>query len=137
MAGGGMLRFGVIGAGAIGLEHIRNLEILAGARVSAVADTTEKSLGDAKKILLAAYFTLNGRFFKGFSPKTGAYERFWLKRAAIYCAIGSGEDVAYYSDVASTRRNPIRLLVCVFWREIAVCVLAVCVERLLVCLSSA
>jgi predicted dehydrogenase len=45
------LRFGVIGAGAIGLEHIRNLEILDGARVIAVADPSAESLTIARDLL--------------------------------------------------------------------------------------
>ena len=54
------LRFGIIGAGAIGLEHIRNIDILEGARVSAVADTVPQSIEWAGEILTGqdvAYFS--------------------------------------------------------------------------------
>ena len=41
----------------------------------------------------AAYFILNGRFLRPFfTQKQARNERFWLIRAAIYCAIGSGSD---------------------------------------------
>lgn len=45
------LQFGVIGAGAIGLEHIRNLEIVSGAQLAAVADADENSLSNARDLL--------------------------------------------------------------------------------------
>ena len=38
-----MLRFGIIGTGAIGLEHIRNIAIIENACVAAVADTNAQS----------------------------------------------------------------------------------------------
>jgi|EP00945_MAST-04E_sp_MAST-4E-sp1_P003655 myo-inositol 2-dehydrogenase / D-chiro-inositol 1-dehydrogenase len=45
------MRFAVIGCGAIGLEHIRNINILDGSSVVAVADSVEKSLGWAREAL--------------------------------------------------------------------------------------
>ena len=37
------MKFAIVGAGAIGLEHIRNIQILDGSQVTAVADPVEKS----------------------------------------------------------------------------------------------
>ena len=45
------MKFAIIGAGAIGLEHIRNIQILEGCQVTAVADPVETSQRLAKKIL--------------------------------------------------------------------------------------
>ena len=36
------MKFAIVGAGAIGLEHIRNIQILDGSQVTAVADPVEK-----------------------------------------------------------------------------------------------
>ena len=45
------MKFAIVGAGAIGLEHIRNIQILEGCQVTAVADPVETSQRLAKKIL--------------------------------------------------------------------------------------
>ena len=45
------MKFAIVGAGAIGLEHIRNIQILDGSQVTAVADPIEKSQEWAKQIL--------------------------------------------------------------------------------------
>ena len=45
------IKFAIVGAGAIGLEHIRNIQILDGSQVTAVADPVEKSQEWAKQIL--------------------------------------------------------------------------------------
>jgi predicted dehydrogenase len=45
------LNFGVIGTGCIGLEHIRNINLLPDSRVTAVADTSTTSLGWARDTL--------------------------------------------------------------------------------------
>ena len=45
------LRFGVIGTGMMGCEHLRNLEALPGARVVAVADPHEPSRDEARQIV--------------------------------------------------------------------------------------
>ncbi len=45
------MKFAIIGAGAIGLEHIRNIQILDGSQVTAVADPVQKSQEWAKEIL--------------------------------------------------------------------------------------
>ena len=37
------MKFAIVGAGAIGLEHIPNIQILDGSHVTAVADPIEKS----------------------------------------------------------------------------------------------
>ena len=48
------MRFGIIGAGCIGLEHIRNIRILEGSAVVAVADPHEGSLAAARELLAGA-----------------------------------------------------------------------------------
>ena len=45
------MKFAIVGAGAIGLEHIRNIRGLEGCQVTAVADPVETSQRLAKKIL--------------------------------------------------------------------------------------
>ena len=45
------MKFAIVGTGAIGLEHIRNIQILDGSQVTAVADPVEKSQEWAKQIL--------------------------------------------------------------------------------------
>ena len=45
------MRFAIIGAGAIGLEHIRNIEIIDGSEVTAVVDPSEQSIAWAQSIL--------------------------------------------------------------------------------------
>ena len=45
------LRFGVIGTGCIGLEHLRNLHLVPGARVTAIADPHEPSRQQAVECL--------------------------------------------------------------------------------------
>ncbi|RDV01760.1 gfo/Idh/MocA family oxidoreductase [Sphingorhabdus pulchriflava] len=45
------VRYGLVGSGMMGVEHIQNLAITPGAVVTALADPTESSLGWAKKAL--------------------------------------------------------------------------------------
>ncbi len=45
------IRYGIIGTGMMGLEHIRNIELIEGARVVAVADPTPSSLDWARETL--------------------------------------------------------------------------------------
>jgi len=45
------LRYGVIGTGMMGIEHIRNIRVLDGARVAAVCDTNAQSLAAAQDAL--------------------------------------------------------------------------------------
>lgn len=49
-----VIRFGIIGTGMMGCEHIRNLSLLPGVKVTAVADSSEQSLGWARLSLGAA-----------------------------------------------------------------------------------
>ena len=46
-----IVRYGLVGAGMMGVEHINNLAITPGARVTALADPVERSLGWAKSAL--------------------------------------------------------------------------------------
>lgn len=46
-----VVRYGLVGTGLMGLEHIRNLAITPGATVTAIADPEEKSLGWARDAL--------------------------------------------------------------------------------------
>jgi myo-inositol 2-dehydrogenase / D-chiro-inositol 1-dehydrogenase len=45
------LRYGIIGTGMMGVEHIRNINILPGAEIVAIADPEETSLGWAREAL--------------------------------------------------------------------------------------
>lgn len=45
------LRFGIIGTGAMGLEHIRNLRLVKKATVTAIADTSERMRAIARDLL--------------------------------------------------------------------------------------
>ena len=45
------VRYGLVGSGMMGVEHIQNLAITPGAVVTALADPTESSLGWAKNAL--------------------------------------------------------------------------------------
>ncbi|MFN3748922.1 MAG: Gfo/Idh/MocA family oxidoreductase, partial [Sphingorhabdus sp.] len=45
------VRYGLVGSGMMGVEHIHNLAITPGAIVTALADPTESSLGWAKNAL--------------------------------------------------------------------------------------
>lgn len=45
------VRYGLIGTGMMGLEHIRNLALIPGARITAIADPTETSLDWARAAL--------------------------------------------------------------------------------------
>ena len=45
------VRYGVIGTGLMGIEHIHNLQALPGAEIVAVADPDQNSLNHAKSIL--------------------------------------------------------------------------------------
>lgn len=47
----GQVRYGLVGTGMMGVEHLNNLAITPGAVVTAIADPTERSLGWAKKAL--------------------------------------------------------------------------------------
>ena len=46
-----MVRYGLVGSGMMGVEHIHNLAITPGAVVTALADPVETSLGWAKSAL--------------------------------------------------------------------------------------
>ena len=46
-----ILRFGVIGTGCIGMEHLRNLHLVPGAKVTAIADPHEPSRAQAVECL--------------------------------------------------------------------------------------
>ena len=48
---GDVIRYGIVGTGMMGVEHIRNIAILPDARVTAVADPTPASLGWAREAL--------------------------------------------------------------------------------------
>ena len=45
------VRYGVIGTGLMGIEHIHNLQALPGAEIVAVADPDQNSLNHAKSIV--------------------------------------------------------------------------------------
>lgn len=45
------IRYGIVGTGMMGVEHIRNLAILPGARITAIADPVAGSLGWAREAL--------------------------------------------------------------------------------------
>lgn len=49
-----LIRYGIIGTGLMGAEHIRNIRLLPGARITAIADPVETSLGWAREALGAA-----------------------------------------------------------------------------------
>jgi len=49
-----VIRYGIIGTGMMGCEHIRNLALLPGAKITAIADPEEKSRGWARLSLGAA-----------------------------------------------------------------------------------
>ncbi|MES2895429.1 MAG: Gfo/Idh/MocA family oxidoreductase [Pseudomonadota bacterium] len=51
---GETVRYGLVGTGMMGVEHITNLAVTPGAVVTALADPTERSLGWARKALGAA-----------------------------------------------------------------------------------
>lgn len=51
MADQGTLRYGLIGAGTMGREHIRYLELLEGSEIAAIADPHEASIAEARKFL--------------------------------------------------------------------------------------
>jgi myo-inositol 2-dehydrogenase / D-chiro-inositol 1-dehydrogenase len=42
---GETIRYGIVGTGMMGVEHIRNIKLLPGARITAIADPVETSLG--------------------------------------------------------------------------------------------
>ncbi len=60
-----------IGTGAMGLEHIRNLKLLSGAKIVACADVNERMRSEARTLLPEAIIIEDYRELIGLSVRVG------------------------------------------------------------------